>query len=281
MTASILRVGYAALLMIYVSVWMIDCTQWFSDEGVVSAVAARQLAVVPKWSLLDLLPSTPPAITFYLTCLFVHAVLMLLGCWSRFQAACIFVWLVTFQHRNQLICDSEDTVFRLFAFFFMFLPLDHAWSIGRWLQGWPRSSATSVDAWAVRLVQIQMTLIYASAAWSKLQGSTWLDGTALYLVSRVTDLYGRFWVPSAIFETPWSVQLATWSVPAIEALLPLGLWYQRTRRWAIIAGITFHLAIEYSMNLFLFQWIMMVGLLAFAQPSNWRLHSCRSTPNSN
>ena len=31
----------------------------------------------------------------------------------------------------------------------------------------------------------------------------------------------------------------------------------------------FHLAVEYAMSLFLFHWIMLVGLLSFSRTSDW------------
>ena len=38
-----MRMGYAALLIVYVIVWMIDSTRWFSDEGVLTVETARRL----------------------------------------------------------------------------------------------------------------------------------------------------------------------------------------------------------------------------------------------
>ena len=35
------------------------------------------------------------------------------------------------------------------------------------------------------------------------------------------------------------------------------------RSFTVVLAIVFHLALDYSMNLFLFQWFMIVGLLSF------------------
>jgi hypothetical protein len=51
----------------------------------------------------------------------------------------------------------------------------------------------------------------------------------------------------------------------LEWLLPLALWLPRTRKAALLIGILFHLSIDYTMNLFLFHWLMIVGLLSFAE----------------
>jgi hypothetical protein len=153
----------------------------------------------------------------------------------------------------------------MFAFLMIFLPLDCGWSLARALARGPKRLATAADAWALRLIQIQITLIYASAAWTKLYGASWRNGTALYFVSHMNDHFGRWPGLTAWFDALWLVQLQTWSVVAIELLLPLALWIPRTRRLAIALGIALHLVIEVSMNLFLFEWIMIVGLLAFVR----------------
>jgi hypothetical protein len=146
----------------------------------------------------------------------------------------------------------------------IFLPLDHRWSLLRKIRGIP-STAGQEHTWALRLIQLQMSIIYLSAAWCKLLGETWRDGTALWIVSRSDDYFGRFWVPEVFFE-PIFLQGLTLATLAIELLVPVTLWIPRLRVPSLIVATLFHLGIEYSMNLFLFQWIMLVGLLSFCSP---------------
>ena len=265
---SAMRIALASLLIVCTGVWMLDCDLWFTDTGVLTARSAQAQIRGQHLSIFFLLPTSPWLIRFSLMLLFVQCWLLLLGCWSRVQMACIFVWLVSFQHRNPLICDGEDAVFRLFSFMMIWMPLDHRWSLLRARFGWPQSMAGSEQAWALRLIQFEVTAIYASNAWSKLQGDSWREGTALYYVSKMTDMYGRGWLPSGLFEIEWFVSLATWSVLVCEMVLPIALWIGPTRRLAICLGIALHMAIEYSMNLFLFEWVMLVGLMAFISPAD-------------
>ena len=191
--ASCLRIGYAILLLIYIAVWMPDAEMWFSDSGVVRSETIQSTGTYPQWSLLFYLPESLGSPQRVLAVLATHAVLLLFGCYSRVQAACIFLWLTSLQHRNPIICDGEDTVFRLLAFFMIFLPLDHVFTVRRYGQNLRRWRDLSVgdrsSAWAMRLVQLQVTALYASTAWSKWQGETWRDGTALYYVSMMGDVF--------------------------------------------------------------------------------------------
>ncbi|MEM9656742.1 MAG: HTTM domain-containing protein [Planctomycetota bacterium] len=269
-TASMLRIGYALLLTVNTLVWLRDAELWFSGAGILRVETAEGLSGPQRWSLLFLLPGSPQVVKICLILLLLHGLFMLLGLWSRVQAACIFVWLVSFQNRNPLICDGEDAVFRVLAFLMVFLPLDYAWSLsGRSRDAAPLERANH-QAWGLRLVQIEMTAIYLSSALSKLHGLSWRDGSALYYVSRMDDYFGRPGTPLSWFDSPWFVTVATWAVLAIELVVPIALWFRPTRRYAIVVGAALHLAIELSMNLFLFQWLMIVGLTAFVKPEEWR-----------
>lgn len=268
-TCGLFRIVYGTLLVIYVSIWLADGQRWFSDSGVMSAETARRVLDGPQWSLFFYIPATPTVVTGCLIVLLIQSICLLLGVFSRFQAACIFVWLLSFQHRNPLICDGEDTVFRLFAFFIVFIPVDAMWSVSSaWRSKGARQLSTA-HAWGLRLIQIEIALIYFSAAWSKALGSTWRDGSALYYVYQMQDLFGRGWLPAWLTETEAVIRATTWGVVLVEAIVPLAIWWRPTRRIAIFSGIALHLSIEYSMHLFLFQWIMIAGFVAFLNADDW------------
>ena len=259
-----MRILIGILLCVYAYCWWLDGSHWFSDAGVLRAATSEQQLNGEFKSLLHFLPQTPEMVQSLLMLLMVQSLLMLLGVWSRFQATCIFVLLTSFQHRNVLIVDGQDSVMRWFVFIMIFMPLDHRWSLLNYVRG-KVSTANSANAWALRLLQVEMTAIYFSSAFMKVAGETWRDGTALYYVARSDDVFGRFWLPAALFETSWIVNLCTWSVLAVEIFIPVGLWVHRLRPVALVLAFGLHLAIEYSMNLFLFQWLMMVGLVSFLQ----------------
>lgn len=278
-TCVLIRIGFALLLMIYTAVLLRDGVMWFSGEGVLTAATAEKLNAFPVWSFFHWGPDSPFMVRFGLIALMIHGVALLVGFYSRWQAIAIFFWIVSFQFRNPMLNDGEDTLFRLFAFFLIFLPLDYAWSLGKrypvtsWFRRKPAADCVISDAerfqtgqqaaWGLRLFQCQMTLIYLSAVWCKLLGSAWRDGSALFYVYQMEDLFGRGPIPSFVTESPLLIQLMTWAVLIGEAGLPFALWFRPTRKIAVILGITLHLSMEYSMHLFLFQWIMILGLLSF------------------
>lgn len=232
---SVIRIGYALLLLVNLACWAPNLERWFGDAGVLPAEAARHVAGLPS-----LVAYLPLWVCFGL--LVAHTIALGAGFYPRVQAVCVLLWLTQFDNRNVAIIDGEDTVLRLFAFYLALLPTD-------------RKSVP----WALRLFQIQLGVIYLSSAIEKTWGHDWTNGHALYYTARLDDWFGKLPVPGFVFDSTF----ATYSVLAIEWLLPLALFHPRTRKWAVAVGIAFHLGIEWTMNLFLFHWIMILGLLSF------------------
>ncbi|RMF42833.1 MAG: hypothetical protein D6753_06560 [Planctomycetota bacterium] len=270
-TCVVLRIVFGIAMTVYALVWWADGEFWFSDAGVMQAETARQITGGRQWSPLFSIPASPALVRGCLAVMSVNAVLMTAGVFSRWQAAMLFFWMVSFQHRNPLILDGEDTVFRLFAFYLMWMPMDARLSLWRALRGAPAVPlrATQPLAWPIRLMQLQMCFLYLSAAWSKWQGAAWRDGSALFYVIQMGDLFGRGWWPASVLESEALIRTGTWSVVVVEAALPLLLLLPRTRKAGVFLGIALHLMMEYSMHLFLFQWVMIIGLLSFLDFDRW------------
>ncbi len=270
LTCVLMRIGFAAVVIVNVLILMPDSERWFAEQGVLSVETAKTVLDGPFNSLFFWLTPTTELVQFCLIVWLLNCICMLLGIFSRFQVACIFIWMVSFQHRNPLIIDAQDTTMRMLAFFLIFMPLDYRWSASRWFLNRWRTRQQPVDnAWALRLVQLQMSLIYFSATVCKLQGATWRDGTALFYVSQLPAFFGKWPIPQFLLESEAVIRYGTWSVLALEGLVPLALWWKPTRKPAFILAIGLHLVLEYSMHTFLFQWIMIVGFLAFFNPSEW------------
>jgi hypothetical protein len=116
---------------------------------------------------------------------------------------------------------------------------------------------TRVRSWAVRLILVQLALVYAWAAVSKLSGA-WLDGEAL---ARVVGGRLRSTIDATI-GMAWAARLTL----AIEVALAATIWNVRTWWLATILGIGLHVAILVSgLEIGLFAWLML-GLYVLVIP---------------
>ncbi len=260
------RVFYAALMLVNLAILGLDLTYFFGPDGVLPLDASQTIVNRHANTVFAVLPDTNEVIATAYGLTLAHTFLLLIGWHPRLQAFCLFFWLVSFQHRAMLLFDGEDQLFRLFAFFLIFIPTHRFRSVHSWLRARRGEPAPPRHgcAWAMRLVQIQMTLVYVGAAVAKARGDEWLDGTAMWYVTRLDDSFGRFPMPSALLDSLPVLKAMTWGTLAFEIALPVFLWWPRTRRIALLCAVAFHLALDYAMMMFLFHPLMLVGLLSFA-----------------
>ena len=263
-----IRVVYAGLVLIHLAVLYPDLVRWFTAEGVLPYEMSRETASAYTWTVLGWLPDTPAAVRLAYWVAVTHAVLLLVGFFPRVNAFFLFVWMVSFQVRNTVINDGEDTLLRMLGFLMIWLPSGRCWSVSALLRRWwlGRSNADClVPGWPLRLVQIEMAVMFLSSGLMKLSGDAWLNGTAMYYVSRLDDFFGRLPVPAWLFDTPGVVAVITWAVVAAELCIPVLIWFRETRPWCLLALLVFHLANEWTMHLFLFHWLMLCGWMAFVR----------------
>jgi uncharacterized membrane protein YphA (DoxX/SURF4 family) len=262
-----IRIGFAVLVLIYMAILYPDLSTWYGPQGLYPADVDAETRLPQQWSVLRWLPADPVEADVWLHRVFwLHiacTVMLLIGFLSRINSVIVYVLLVSWIWRNPLIIDGEDSVFRLVGFFLILMPSGRAWSIDRLIFHRKPNTCPLVAAWPLRLLQLQMMVIFVAAALYKMGGTAWLDGTAFSYVGRLDDLFGRFWIPTFVFEVPIVVRLITWSVIVIELFAPLFMWFRETRRWALVAILLFHLGNEYTMALFLFHWIMLLGWSTF------------------
>lgn len=271
-SCGLLRIGYAFLLLVSLLVLMPDVERWFGEAGVLRYESSRAVLEPDQLTIFAVLPKTNGALWVCYALFLTQTTLLLIGLWSRFQSVCVFIWLVSFLHRTPMIFDGEDIVFRLLGFFLMFVPCGCAYSVDNLLRRrrMARYNIGPQHCWALRLIQIQIALIYFSTVCAKFRGATWLDGTALFYVTQLQDHFGRFSLGAGLWEELWFIRALTWGTLAVELALPILLWFNRVRIYAIIVGVFFHLGIEYTMNLFLFEWVMILGLLTFVTREDLR-----------
>ena len=116
--------------------------------------------------------------------------------------------------------------------------------------------------WGLAVIRLQIVAMYVVTVMDKMEGSTWLGGTAtvraLYLQSM-----RRFWIPDFIITSSLAHNLMTWGTLVIEVSLPILLVNRKTRRWGIVLGLGFHALLGYAMRLGLFPATVGVAYLAF------------------
>jgi uncharacterized membrane protein YphA (DoxX/SURF4 family) len=197
--------------------------------------------------------------------------MMTLGFLTPFSTALTFVTTRSIVNRSAATCNGGDNVAKLMCFLLIFSPAGHALSLDTALffaQRMPGGEYLNHEPWVLRLMQIEVSIIYLRTVYWKLKGATWRNGTALHYVA-ANQMYRRLQIPAILLRTP-VVQALTWGVLVVECVLGVGLWIEDFRRWLIVAGIALHAGIEGFLNVHLFGWYMIACLFLFLKP-NWIL----------
>jgi len=169
-----------------------------------------------------------------------------------------------------LLCDRMRYHHHIYTLYLMaalvaFMPCDRSWARGR---RFARDDERVGPLWAVRLAQLQLSIIYFASAGSKLLDAEWRSGRVL--ADRVVRYGGHAiarGVPHAIirfFQSPLGGHLMAKGAIATELGVAVALWYPRTRRVAAWAGIAFHVVIDLTTGVDIFSWLSILILYLFA-----------------
>jgi hypothetical protein len=245
-----------------------DWMAWFGLHGWVSTETIHQAESGFRLNVFDLLPDNDGWIRLCFWIFLAASVCLVAGFCSRLSGSVVFLALNALNQRMPLILHGGDTFLRDASFFLAFSPCGAVCSLDaliRRRRGLPHP--TKVIPWAQRLIQYQFVVIYACSFLWKIKGQSWRDGTALFYVWHLRELQ-RFPVPS-IFRANAAIHLESWAVMIFELGFPLLIWFKSFRAPLLIAGLTFHLTMEYALNIPMFQWDMISAYVLFVDPDSF------------
>lgn len=140
------------------------------------------------------------------------------------------------------------------------LPAHRALSVDAWL--WPRLRSQSVPAWTLWLLRLQLAIPYFYGGLAKLE-SDWLHGYPLTMwIKRRSDLP---WIGPYLAQD-WAGLVFSYGGLLLDLLVvPMLLW-KRTRWFAYLLAVIFHLMNSVLFDIGIFPWMMIVATLIFFPP---------------
>jgi Vitamin K-dependent gamma-carboxylase len=251
------------------SIRLKDWRFYFTNEGFVQAKDAA--TTLPEFfqSPLAWVP-TNDSLTLTLHIVFVLTCFLLwIGLFGRIAAVVGMVLHVVFMQRNYGIVYGADIIS---AFLFFSLALsdnDRSFSVRAWL-GRSRKPMGEINQMlttiGVRLLQIQICIVYGYTGFEKLKGPSWWDGTAVWAVlgNRQLMMFDTSWLK----EVPLVIVFATFSTLFFEIYFPALVWLKATRRWLLLFGVALHMGIALSVGLVFFSVAMMSTYFVYIPPES-------------
>jgi hypothetical protein len=261
-TFGVFRILAASLCFINLAMVGLQFGDWYTESGL-SPVGFAPYNHGGIWRLSLLNQVADARITGAVYLLTMLASLSLaFGAFSRISAAVLFIGVASLHNRTMDILHSGDTLMRAWCFILLIGPSHAALSVDRWRR--VRRGLLPVESvalWPHRLIAIQLAIVYLTTAWHKLLGTHWIDGTATWFTSQLTEFH-RFPMPGFMSTQPW-IAIQTYYTLAIEIALGTLVFWRPARTWVVVGGLLLHAGIEYSMNIPLFAFIICAGYVGY------------------
>ena len=264
------RVLYGLLVIVTLALLRPDWRNWFGVHAWVSLPTMLKLEPDARLNLFTVIPQSDAWVEALFWLSLASAILLTVGCLTRFNSVLVFICLTSIQQRNLYITHGGDTFLRLAGFFLIFAPAGAALSIDRVIHlrgGKEPAKLQPRSPWAQRMIQLQLALLYFVTFLLKIKGAAWLQGTALFYVYHLDELK-RFPLPAWFFR-PIVVKLGSWSALVLEFSLGVLIWVKEFRYYILAMGLLFHLWLEYSLNIPLFQWDVLSAYVLFVEPNDF------------
>lgn len=266
---SLFRILYGISVMLTVMLLHGDWLAWYGAHSWMSVATMYQAEPGTRLDVLALLPQNDYCIQVFFWVFLAATVFLTIGLLTRVSAVTVFLCLTSMQQRNLYILHGGDTFLRVAGFFLMFAPAGAALSIDRLIRvrrGREPGDIQLVNPWAQRMIQFELSLMYFTAFWWKSMGETWVNGTALYYVIHLDEIR-RFPIPQWIGH-PLILKLGSWLTLALEFSLGTLVWIKEFRYPLLLAGMLFHLCLEYALNVPMFQWDVLSAYVLFIDPAD-------------
>lgn len=257
---AVFRICFGLLVMGWTLSTVGQLDDFFSPGGILPSQPAD--LADGAWGVLGWVNSSTAAAIVWVV-LLAAAAALLVGWHARLAALLVLVGIIAFERRNPFVYNSGDALIRVLAFYLVLAPSGAALSLDRRRRARERFWEWPMRApWAMRLVQIQISVIYLSTLWIKVRGTAWNDGTAASYALRLDDLR-RLPLPDFLGDSLLLSNLMTYGTLALEASLGILVWNRRARPYVLALGVGLHLSIEYQLRIGFFSIAMLVAYLAF------------------
>lgn len=256
-TLGVVRIAYGLVVTGWAMSLLPDLDNMFGDRSVMPRPPSREFV----WGFLPAGSGHEALLTVWWV-LLVSAIALTVGWHSRLAALAVFVCVMSFMRSDPFVFNSGDVLVRMEAFFLVLAPSGAALSLDRRRTAGSFWSAQVRAPWVLRLMQIQLTVIYLFSVLNKLSGDTWREGTAVSYALRMTDI-GNFPLPGWLTTNALLMNAATWSALLTEIAIGVLVWNRRLRPWALAAGVCMHATIMITFAIAFFTFAMYVLYLAF------------------
>jgi Vitamin K-dependent gamma-carboxylase len=278
-TLGLVRIAFGVVAVAWTVALLPDLYRVFGEQGAAPQYRLRDY----QWSVFEAWPGDTALLTGWVL-LLLSAIAMTVGWHSRFAAILLFVLIHSFHRRGVYIVNAGDSIIIIVALILALSSCGAALSLDQRRRTGSFWSAQTRAPWPIRLMQVQLSVIYLVSVQAKLSGGrSWADGSATSYAWRTDGRWALLPAPEWLAANATLVNAVTWGTLLIELAIAVLVWNRRWRFWVLAAGVVMHLTMMVTMNVGFFSLAMFVLYVAFvpweavqAMPgklnSRWRNH---------
>jgi predicted DCC family thiol-disulfide oxidoreductase YuxK len=273
MPLEIARAGIGALLLVHYCWATPRLFEFWTDAGWMPLWVAMQWNN-PGLSLFFYFTAPWQLVAFHIFFLLCCLAFMV-GWRTSWVKWVLYIGKLSYDYRNQVLPYGADLVLSCLLLIFCLAPVGRAMSLDRVraVRAAKRGDLTATvppysSPWAgacIRMMQIQMAVIFFYTGVSKIKWDAWRNGDALWLVLSSFDYYNRVYV-DILAHHYWIGIVGTYATIFIELAYPFLIWQRRTRPYLLAAAIFLHLQFALFLSLIYFSFVMIMGHMSFLDP---------------
>lgn len=266
---AVFRMVWCFLLMMYLFLDIGNISDFYGPKSLISLNTVKANFNFAHLNLFQIFGDSESVVMIMMGVYGVALFFSLIGFKTRSSLMVALACMVSFHQRNIWLLSSSEVLMRTIMILLVCAPAGNALSVDSLIGKMKNAPLPREWApWALRLIQIQISVVYLWTVWHKLKGDQWVDGTAVYYATRLNNMT-NFPVPF-LLDNMFFIKFMTWGTLILEFALGALIWFKEFRKPLIFAGLIFHIGIEYMMSIPFFELIMMALLLNFFTPEEMR-----------
>lgn len=266
---SLMRVGLGTIILAVYSQHIMQFRFLWGNNGVVPYSLFKEILLVNRER--SLFAISPSLNTLILILGVASTVMFTIGLYTRVSSVAFYVFTFSLYTRNPFLLDGGDNLLYLLAFYMMFTDCGAHFSFDSTTRSNnPGPLVALLHNFGVLAIVTQLTLLYFTSAFYKIQGHMWQDGTAIYYILRSAE-FNMSSVSHIIYDNGSVLALITWGVMITQMAWVFWIWHPKLR-WIMVAStVVMHVMIAYFMGLFWFSAVMICSECIVLSDSDYSL----------
>jgi len=203
-------------------------------------------------------PLGGPGMYWLFSIMALAAIGIMLGAFYRISAAVFFLTFTYVELIDKTNYLNHYYFVSLVALLMVFLPAQKSFSLDTWIN--PKIKKNKVEAWVRWIIPLQLAIVYFFAGVAKLNPDWLFEAQPL-----------KIWLPSKSdlpligisLTKEWVAYVFSWFGALYDLTIVFFLLYKRTRIYAYLAVLAFHIMTALLFQIGMFPYIMMLSTLVF------------------